>query len=215
MEGSLMAIINDIKVFFYSGIQTLPLTMGGTLLVLGFGTANYAMFSLLLGYLVLVPAFVTGFNYLFAGTDSLQGPGCGIIPGAGTYRSIISLWVSMVYFFLGYIGTNAYMIYKLDPADDANSDKTTLRMSQCTMGMIAIAVTMVVIGIIRGLSGCENVFLMFATASVAAFTGYWWYLLFNVGALQGGRMADLFGIANRLLSPSAFVNEPVGCVPIA
>ena len=27
-----MAIINDIKVFFYSGIQTLPLTMGGTLL---------------------------------------------------------------------------------------------------------------------------------------------------------------------------------------
>ena len=211
MADSLLAIISDIKAFFLSGIQTLPLTMAGTLLVLGFGTANYAMMVFLLGYLIVIPLIVMILNL---GESGDMPPGCGIVLGlGGTYR--VSLWVAMVYFFLGYMGTNAYMMYIQDPSDSGDTQKTALRKSQCVMGMIAVVLCMVVFGVIRGMGGCENPFVMGATALVFAAVGGSWYYLFNVGSLQGGRMSDLFGIANRLLAPSAFVNETVGCIPMA
>jgi hypothetical protein len=44
------------------------------------------------------------------------------------------------------------------------------------------------------------------------FMGHGWYkALSKVGQ---DRLSDLFGIANRLLPPSAINNAPIACVPV-
>ena len=52
---SLKSIVSDIRVFLYGGIVTLPLTIAGTMMILGLFTANYAILFFLLGFLVLTP----------------------------------------------------------------------------------------------------------------------------------------------------------------
>jgi hypothetical protein len=69
---------------------------------------------------------------------------------------------------------------------------------------------MVVLGF-RYKTGCENGFGMAITTVAFGFGGYYWYdLLSQIGQ---DRLADLFGIANRLLAPGAIRNGPVACIP--
>jgi hypothetical protein len=60
--STLKGVISDIRTFLYGGFATLPLTIAGTLLVLGLMTANYAMLFLLVGLIIV-------FSYM----DSLIG----------------------------------------------------------------------------------------------------------------------------------------------
>jgi hypothetical protein len=60
--------------------------------------------------------------------------------------------------------------------------------------------------------GCEKWIGALLTAAGFGTAGYYWYdLLSKVGQ---GRLSDIFGIANRLLAPSAIQNGPIACVPI-
>jgi hypothetical protein len=53
---------------------------------------------------------------------------------------------------------------------------------------------------------------MILTTVLFIYAGHGWYkLLSKVGE---DRLSDVFGIANRLLPPSAIVNGPIACVPI-
>ena len=56
-------IISDIRVFLYGGIATLPLTIAGTLSILGLFTANYAILFFLLGFLILTPLSASIINF--------------------------------------------------------------------------------------------------------------------------------------------------------
>jgi len=215
MQDTLLALVDDFKVFVMKGVQTLPLSIAGTLIVLGFGTANYPMLFFLVGMLFVAPLFPFIIN-LFVADDSWKVPGCGIVPGLDNY--VISQWVVMVCFFFGYMLWNAISMAQMQPTDSADTEKATLRKSQCWMGVAVIGFCIVCVGITRILGGCMGgtatrwiLSLLFAGLSFGA--GIGWYALLNTSA--SGRLADLFGIANRLLSPSAFVNEPVGCVPVA
>jgi len=212
MESTLLAIVDDFKNFVMSGVQTLPLSMAGTLLILGVGTANYSMLFFLVGMLLAAPLLPCLIN--LGATKDWEMPGCDIIPGNTSY--IIPQWIVMVYFFLGYMMTNAVELYQMPPTEPADPQKTTLRKTQCMVGIIAVIVCMFVFGVIR-LTSCDTtgtrIGIAIGTAALASAAGYGWYSLLNTS--MSGRLADLFGIANRLLSPSAFVNEPVGCVPMA
>jgi len=42
-------------------------------------------------------------------------------------------------------------------------------------------------------------------------SGYYWYSMLS--GIGQDRLSDLFGIANRLLPPSAITNGPVACIP--
>ena len=53
MLDTLKGIISDLHVFLYGGFRSLPLVMGGTMLILGLFTANYAILFLLLGFLLI------------------------------------------------------------------------------------------------------------------------------------------------------------------
>lgn len=232
---SLKGMMTDIHVFLYGGMTVLPLAIGGTMLIIGLFTANYAMLFFLIGFLILSPFVATMFDYGFRAVlpdtwiKVLASDICKVnIPfttlqnplGRGSTENVVcSPWLAMITFFLGYILHNSIQLYKrptLDPSLTVNTTKKTdekvsNRTSQALLSLISIVVISLVILGFRYKTGCENPIGMLITTSIFMVGGYYWYdLLSQIGQ---DRLADLFGIANRLLAPSAIRNGPVACIP--
>jgi hypothetical protein len=237
---TLKGIISDIRVFLYGGILTLPLTIAGTMSILGLFTANYAMLFFLVGYLILAPLGATLLNFglgaLFAGkaTNPFKAKTSDvcrlIIPfstmgnpvGSADDTVISSPWVAMIAFFIGYIFTNALQLYSREEPDtnitvtstsaSDVSSKVVARKSQAVVAMISAIVFGLIVFGFRYYTGCESSLGMILTTIIFVFYGHGWYkALSSVGQ---DRLSDLFGIANRLLPPSAISNGPIACVPI-
>jgi hypothetical protein len=236
---SLKDIISDIRIFLYGGILTLPLTIAGTLSILGLFTANYAILFFLVGFLVLTPFVATILNFLlgavFTGKSfnpfkAKTGDICKVlIPYAtlpissGEDSTVIaSNWVAMIAFFVGYIFTNGLELYTRESPDStititstSGSDlntKVTNRKSQAIIAMISVIVFALIVFGFRFYTGCESTLGMILTTIAFTFMGHGWYkALSKVGQ---DRLSDLFGIANRLLPPSAINNAPIACVPM-
>lgn len=237
---SLKDIVSDIRVFLYGGILTLPLTIAGTLSIIGLFTANYAILFFLVGFLILTPIVTTMVNLLFGliFSDKTTSPFrvktgdiCKlVIPYATMKNSTISAeenlvsssWLAMVTFFTGYIFTNALQLYNREEDDStitvtstSGSDintKIVTRKSQAIIAMISIVIfTITVLGF-RYYTGCENILGMIITTIIFIFLGSGWY--YALSGTGQDRLSDLFGIANRLLSPGALSNSPIACVPI-
>jgi len=230
---SLKQIISDIPVFLNSGLTTLPLTLGGTLLIIGLFTANYAILFFLLGFLVVVPLFAMVMDFMFSWLpDSLikatTAEICRIVipfttlqnpQGRKDEKVVASAWMAMITFFIGYMFHNALKLYTLQTTDpsltvDTNSAsdmKTTNRMSQAMVALISIVVVGLILVIFHYRIGCESLFGMILTTAVFSIGGYYWYSMLS--GIGQDRLSDLFGIANRLLPPSAITNGPVACIP--
>lgn len=235
---SLKDIISDIRVFLYGGILTLPLTIAGTLSILGLFTANYAILFFLLGFLFLAPLGASVINYiggaLFGGSNIFKaktGEVCRVAIPFSTLKSpvgvtdgtvISSSWIAMITFFIGYIFTNGLELYNREAEDttinvtsSAASDITTMtsnRKSQAIVAMVSTIVFGLIVLGFRFYTGCESTFGMVLTTIIFVFTGHSWYkALSKVGE---DRLSDLFGIANRLLPPSAINNAPIACIPV-
>jgi hypothetical protein len=237
---SLKDIISDIRVFLYGGVLTLPLTIAGTLSILGLFTANYAILFFLVGFLIITPITSTILNFIieaiFGGKSfnpfmAKSSDICKLVIPYSTLKNPVgsqdtmvasSSWMAMISFFIGYIFTNAIQLYNRDTTDttitvtssdssDINS-MVTNRKSQAVVAMISIVIfTLIVFGF-RYYTGCESLLGMILTSLTFIFLGNGWYkALSSVGQ---DRLSDLFGIANRLLSPSAINNAPIACVPV-
>jgi len=246
---SLRDIISDIRIFLYGGILTLPLTIAGTLSILGLFTANYAMIFFLLGYLVLTPFVAFGLDSalvaIFSGMSgnpfkAKWGDVCNLVipfsklpissantvtnsKGTGNNITIVSSpWVAMVAFFIGYIFTNGLELYNREtPAttltvttkDASDLDKkVTNRKTQAIIAMVSTLVFGLVVLGFRYYSGCESMLGMILTTFGFIFAGHGWYKLLST--IGEDRLSDLFGIASRLLPPSAINNAPIACVPV-
>ncbi len=235
---SLKNIVSDIRVFLYGGILTLPLTMAGTLAILGLFTANYAVLFFLLGFIVLTPLLATIINFILGNIESI-GPYFKVrtsdvcklvIPyttlqnpvGSAEENVVSSTWVAMVAFFIGYMFTNGIQLYNREVQDvsikiqDTSApDLNTMVTNRKTQAIIALLSTVIFGAIAIGFrfySGCENKLSIILTTMVFIWVGYGWFkALSKVGE---DRLADVFGIANRLLPPSAISNAPIACVPI-
>ena len=242
---SLRDIISDIRIFLYGGILTLPLTIAGTLSILGLFTANYAILFFLLGYLVLTPSVAYGINIaldaIFSGRKfnpfkANYGDVCKVVipfsqlpigssnnkcPSEETVVS--SSWVAMVAFFIGYIFTNGIELYNREtPVDttltvtttDASDldKKVTKRKTQAIIAMISTLVFALIALGFRYYSGCESMLGMILTTFAFIFAGHGWYKALSAAGQD--RLSDLFGIANRLLPPSAINNAPIACIPV-
>jgi hypothetical protein len=128
----------------------------------------------------------------------------------------------MIAFFIGYVFTNALQLYQRqteDPsitvttssASDLNM-KVGNRKAQAMVAMISIVVFALIALGFRYYSGCESTTGIILTSFLFVFLGHGWYqALSKVGQ---DRLSDLFGIANRLLPPSAINNAPIACVPV-
>jgi hypothetical protein len=237
---SLKDIVSDIRVFLYGGILTLPLTIAGTLSILGLFTANYAILFFLVGFLILTPLAASILNFaggaLFTGKafnpfKAKTGDVCKLVIPYSTMAApagveegnvVSSSYVSMIAFFIGYVFTNGLQLYQRqteDPsitvttssASDLNM-KVGNRKAQAMVAMISIVVFALIVLGFRYYSGCESTTGIILTSFLFVFLGHGWYqALSKVGQ---DRLSDLFGIANRLLPPSAINNAPIACVPI-
>jgi hypothetical protein len=235
----LQDIISDIRVFLYGGIVTLPLTIAGTLSILGLFTANYAILFFLLGFLILTPLMASVLNFvlsaIFDGKSfnpfkAKFGDLCNlVIPFStlplgtrGDETVISSSWVAMITFFIGYIFTNGLELYNRETPDTtltitstSASDLSKMVTNRKTQAIIAMISTIVFALIVLGFryySGCESIWGLILTTFIFVFTGHGWYkALSNIGE---DRLSDLFGIANRLLPPSAINNAPIACIPL-
>jgi hypothetical protein len=129
----------------------------------------------------------------------------------------------MITFFIGYIFTNGLELYNREAEDtiinvtsSAASDISTMtsnRKSQAIVAMISTIVFGLIVLGFRFYTGCESTLGMVLTTIIFVFTGHGWYkALSSVGQ---DRLSDLFGIANRLLPPSAINNAPIACIPVA
>lgn len=237
---SLKDILSDVKIFMYGGMLTLPITMAGTMLIIGLFTANYAMLFFLLGFLIATPLLAFLIN-LLAGAISDQvkvkiADTCRLAMPFSTLNSaassteplIISEWLAMMMFFIGYMLMNAVQLMFRDSQDlsitlnkaKVEMGKQTTRMTQAWVAIGSIVIVFVGIIMFRFFSNCEvafiknNPILFIPTALLmGGFVGGgmgWYQLLSTVGQ---DRLSDLFGIANRLLTPGAVTNAPIACVP--
>jgi hypothetical protein len=237
---SLRDIVSDIRVFLYGGILTLPLTIAGTLSVLGLFTANYAILFFLLGFLIITPLSASIINFIlgsvFEGKSfnpfrARTSDVCKLVIPYTTLKNSVpsadsnvvsSSWVAMIAFFTGYIFTNALELYNRETQDSSinvtgtsASDINTMvtnRKTQAIIALISIVVFAVIVLGFRYYTGCESIMGMILTVLIFVFSGNGWYkALSSVGQ---DRLSDLFGIANRLLPPSAINNAPIACVPV-
>ena len=234
---NLFTIASDMKYFLLSGYQALPFVIGGTFSILGLYTAQLAMLFFLLGFLIIIP-FLTlilnfGANIVIPSTWkqkdvpwllSSENDICNMLsipnePGQETMKTILTPWLSMVTFFLGYIGMNAYSILqkpieyplKADAATKkATDNKAMLRRTQTTVGLIVIAALAVFVLIMRiFVTGCDSIVGgILSLGSIVL--GASWYTILSLG--NDDRLSDLFGIANRLMTTSALNDAPYACL---
>lgn len=264
MQDTLKGIISDLHVFLYGGFRSLPLVMGGTMLILGLFTANYAMIFLLLGFLVLSPMVAAIINvvipvfcnliyyvfvYIFSSKNEYdtmnknmewteltdytknQVDVCNLnipfltdtSPASNKKETIVSSpWMAMMSFFIGYVIHNAVQLYTVDASADMNvvtnstpadiNVKVRNRKSQAMSALVSTVIIGIIILALRFWGGCELYIGFVLTLAVFGAGGYFWYALLS--GLGQDRLSDIFGIANRILPPSAIQNGPIACVPI-
>ena len=233
---NLFTIASDIKYFLLSGYQTLPFVIGGTFMILGLYTAQFSLLFFLVGYLFFTPLLTLILNWILnivipSSWNKKQVPWlfssdsdiCNLLPSgsddASSLKTIISFWLSMVAFFIGYIGMNAYSILnkqieyplKADEATKkATDNKAMLRRTQVTAGLILIIALAVFVFVMRTyVTGCDSI--VGGVLSIGfGFLGVLWYYILAI--LSNDRLSDVFGIANRLMTTSALGDAPYACL---
>jgi hypothetical protein len=225
---TLKDVVSDIRIFLYGGMTTLPLTIAGTMLILGLFTANYAMMFFLLGYLLFSPLSTMLLNLLLPPNNPFSDvPGkCQLVystqsGSSSIASSMTTTWMSMVSFFLGYMVNNASQLFSRESPDESllvTSDGATInkkilnRKSQALMSIISIIVFAVIVIYFRYSSGCDSFFGIISTLALSGTAGFGWY--YSLSQIGQDRLSDLFGIANRLLPPSMIQNKPIACLPV-
>lgn len=230
---TLQDVLSDIRVFLYSGIQNLPLSLAGTFLLLGMFTANYAMLFFLVGFLLATPIVHLFLDLLLklvvpASLQTKTGDVCQIVVPFASSSSdsyhFMSQWTAMISFFIGYMIRNAAKLLTREPEATGAIEvtetmvkerdrKASYRRTQALVALLSLVILASALFIMRLRTGCEG-YVGFALALVGfGSAGYFWY-----DALSGigqDRLSDLFGVANRLLAPGAIANGPVVCLPVA
>ena len=225
---SLRGIVSDLHVFLYGGMRTLPITLAGTMIILGLFTANYAMMFFLIGFMIATPilgailnaivdAISLKFNIDWFKTKTSDV--CNIaIPYSTIYKpskgedvnTLCHPSYAMICFFLGYMLTNAVELYRRPKDDGADPNKVSNRTSHAVLSIASIIVfTFIVIGF-RRYAGCEPKVGLVMGPLIFGALGYGWYKMLSNSS--DGRLADLFGISNRILPASATADRPVACI---
>ena len=225
---SLRGIISDLHVFLYGGMRTLPITLAGTMVILGLFTANYAMMFFLVGFMIATPCLSAVLNVIVdAAASSFNidwfrtktSDVCNVVIPYSTLdkpskvvdvNTLCPTSYAMICFFLGYMLTNAVELYKLPIDSGADATKVSKRKSHAVLSIASIIVFTIIVIIFRMTSNCESTAGLVIGAPLFGALGYGWYKMFSKS--HEGRLADLFGISNRILPASATkVDGPVAC----
>lgn len=240
---TLLTLIDDIRSFINNGLAVLPLTIIGTALLISLMSANYAMLFMLMIMIVFVPGLLFFGNMLLElittpfGAPTSQWLGarssdlCDLLPpfpvpsrpSIGLQYTFGSYWLAMVSFYIGYTISNAVALLRKDTQMPVNADEPTQKMVQTgqnnrkTQAIGAIITTLLfglIVIIMRIMnSGCEP--YIFSVISIIFFAVFGWVIYIILAAVGQDRLSDIFGIANRLLSPDSMNSVPYACLPPA
>lgn len=237
IANTLLQALADARVFLYGGIRTLPITLLGTTLLLGTFTGHFAMMFFTILFMAAL-LLASGINKLVEDkTFAFDLPDeCNLFLTSRTVQNgasprskmIVSPWLAGVSFFIGYILTNAVKLYNRQPAatsfnvtadpnqmnEEVGTDTLETRtMRRTTQSILAITMIMLfAISILYYRTSCEPLPVMVLTVVLFGFLGNGAYYL--LGSAYKERVADLFGMVNRLLPPSAIANQPIACVSV-
>ena len=197
--NTLNDVMSDIRNFMYGGMVSLPLTLAGTMLILGLFTGNYAFLFFLLGFLVITPVLSNTIDFLF---KLVMGPAdenslfkgyvsdiCKIhVPyttrekpvGVKLEQVSSSTWVAMISFFTGYVFINGFELYRSYdsekgveiPTNEASSVelKVLNRKSRVLISMISIIIFFIFAMVYRFKTGCEAKFIKMPIGMIPTMT---------------------------------------------
>lgn len=129
----------------------------------------------------------------------------------------------MISFFVGYMIRNSVKLLTREPEPTGSIEvtekevkdlerKASYRRTQAIVSILSLVIVASAIFMIRFRTGCEGTFGFLLALIGFGSAGYFWYdALSSIGQ---DRLSDLFGVANRLLSPDAIANAPVVCLPV-
>jgi hypothetical protein len=224
-----MSFAKNLRLLIQQSFLSLPLLLIGWSLFLGSLQGNIGLLVLFLGHLTVVP--LTGLlsntllEFIFKKMDTsgslmslLQTNNsdvCNLVPGKTDFGTAFlsvapSLWVSHIVFFFSFLLSNAYSIYTMEPAANADPEKVERRKSQALMSLILSSVLLVVLLVMRyTLVGCETWFGALVAILLMAPLGYGWYQFARQCSVKD---SDIFGIVQKLLPDSAQEPPPTTCV---
>jgi hypothetical protein len=211
------------------GFRSLPVILGGSVLLLGLLQSNFNLLFFFTGLFLITPIAATILNgvceLLFSLTPIPQS--LWIVPGGGAeacsiftssfgsstpINSVPSYWMSMIGFFFSYLFFNAYTLYTKQGESKAPQEAIMARKSQAVMSMILLSAIGILFTIMRYGTSCETAIGILVSWLLGGGLAYGWYEFMKRCGM--GRLDDLFGISNRILPMQSYEdNEPSVCVP--
>ena len=181
-QDTLINIIKDVQQLIREGIQTLPVSIGATMIVIGLFTANYAMLFFLIGFLMITPGIAWLLNTFVAPLSEIsekfkikQNDLCNInfkllsdiTQTDSDKKIIISEWLAMSLFFFGYMIMNAVKLISKDPNEDPVSSESgspdnnfagmvSTRKTQAIVSIVSVLIVFCGIVYYRLSAGCES-----------------------------------------------------------
>lgn len=215
------------------GFRSLPVMLGGSILLLGLLQSNFNLLFFFTGLFLITPIAATILNGVWELLFSLT-PAWLTIPqqfwivlGGGTeacsiftsssgpstpINSVPSYWMSMIAFFFSYLFFNAYTLYTKQGESKAPQEAIMARKSQAVMSMILLSAIGILFTIMRYGTSCETALGILVSWLLGGGLAYGWYEFMKRCGM--GRLDDLFGISNRILPMQSYEeNEPSVCVP--
>ena len=218
------AFISSLRRRAIAGFVHLPYIIICFVGFLAMGLGSIGLFVLFIGQITVVPFLVyilqmitdaideitdrSLFHMSVADDDSINR----VIPGAadGNNNAGPTHWTAHMTFFFGYLLANAVSIKNI-PADPLVDKKhTNNRMLRTTWIIIATVIFALMFPLLRfRLTGAETMAGILLALIVCGGIGYAWY---QFAESCGARSADVFGIAQQMLAPTAKDDTPMACV---
>lgn len=215
--------VQNIKGTLERSFLALPILLFGWAVFVGSTTGNIGLLVLALGQATVAPLstwilHTIGSFFGDWGKANFTVPAsatCNILPGgfveAGQRQfAIPSYWLAQIYFFFGFLISNASSVLDMPAAPNASPEKVERRKSQAQLVLImAIFFLIVFLGLRFFVQGCELLLGLFIGSIVFGTLGYWWY---RFAESCSARDSDIFGIVQGILPPNASDPPPMTCV---
>lgn len=201
----------------------LPILLFGWAFFVGSTTGNIGLLVLALGQATVAPLTtwilhtIGGFfgewgraNFTVAASSACSMIPLGFTQPGDRMMSIPSYWLAQIYFFFGFLISNANYVLNMPSAPNAEPDKVERRKSQAQLVQIMAWVFLIVFVAVRVVvMGCETVPGVLLGGLVFWWLGNGWYQLAKECS---ARDSDIFGIVQGILPPAASDPPPMTCV---
>lgn len=216
-----MNVLHTVRSTLISAFVSLPILLIGFIGLLAIGLGNLGLFVLFTGQAVIVPVAVALIQLLTGrlGGDAnprffVRASDLGrIVPSAPSMQYVQnvspSYWLTQIWFLLSYIFTNALKVFRLEKDKNAVAALYQNRRMRAAALMSVAAISAAAITALRFFMGTETIAGAIISAIVGGLLGWGWY---EFAAFCGARHADVFGIAQQILSTEARKPAPMTCV---